>query len=91
MRASRVSIPYRYATNQSFHHPKSILLVVSIPYRYATNQLHWQKRRELLLVSIPYRYATNEVVALGEVAERGEFQFLIGTLQTIATTCHFRH
>ncbi len=55
---------------------------VSIPYRYATNLNLMNLNLPALQVSIPYRYATNYGGEVIKLFRPGEFQFLIGTLQT---------
>ena len=56
--------------------------IVSIPHRYAKNLCSEIGRAEATSVSIPHRYAKN---ALDDwkLAQKYEFQFLIGTLKTL--------
>ena len=56
---SKVSIPYRHATNQRSYQIGMPPTKVSIPYRHATNQIEMLRKLEEDLVSIPYRHATN--------------------------------
>jgi len=57
---------------------------VSIPDRYAKNKLHHLPPPAPALVSIPDRYAKNGVFEDILRVDTDEFQFLIGTLKTLA-------
>ena len=59
---SKVSIPYRYATNSIKNKQMRMRKQVSIPYRYATNMANFVLGQVCPLVSIPYRYATNHSI-----------------------------
>ena len=76
-----VSIPHRQATNYVLRYVDILQCHVSIPHRQATNVVQVTGIGRRNDVSIPHRQATNFLGTVW-VFSVGQFQFLIGRLQT---------